>query len=262
MRISLLSSCLFLILLSGCASYATPGRGADLQSVGLTDEARRALTSDASLSALMDKKPLARFPAGVAVARIQSPLYRSPTATTWGHGPYTVVTSRDVEKSEHFDRLGKLPMLQGIAPINRLLLPEQFKSDLELRQAAASLHADMLLIYTLDTIFYAEQQSEPLSTITLGLSPTKKVRMLTTASAVLMDTRNGYIYGLAESTARREQLTSAWDSEHAADQSRLKTESEAFDGLVGELEKTWAGVVKQYASLPLNSPAANAPDQR
>ena len=39
----------------------------------------------------------------------------------------------------------------------------------------------------------------------------------------------------------------AWGSDVAADHSRLETESAAFDKLVGEFEKTWRNVVKQYA---------------
>jgi hypothetical protein len=44
-------------------------------------------------------------------------------------------------------------MLRGLAPLNRLVLPQQLQSDRELRVGAAKLHADMLLIYTLDTTF-------------------------------------------------------------------------------------------------------------
>lgn len=233
-------------LIGGCASYTTPGRGADLSSVGLTEQARKGL-SDPSIQQTLDRKPLAAFPTSIAVARIQAADYHSCSTTGWGEGRYSIVTSRDVEKDEQFARMARLRMVQGIAPMNRLLLPQHLENDLPLRQAAAKLHADMLLIYTFDTSFYDNQFAQPLNVITLGLSPTKTINVTTTASAVLMDTRNGYLYGLAEGTASRNKLTNAWMSSDAMDDARQKNEQEAFEKLVGELEKTWTGVVNQYA---------------
>jgi len=180
--------------------------------------------------------------------RVQAPDYASNTAQSFGTGAFCVVTTRDVEKPEQIDRLGKLPMVSGIAPLNRLLLPQNLQSDLELRQAAAQLQADMLLIYTLDTQFKTEDKAAPLSVITLGLAPNQQVRVTSTASAVLMDTRNGYIYGLAEATDQQNHMTSAWQSEVAVDETRRATESAAFGKLVGELETTWHGVVARYAN--------------
>jgi hypothetical protein len=40
----------------------------------------------------------------------------------------------------------------------------------------------------------------------------------------------------------------AWGSEDAIDESRRKTEAEAFEKLVGEVETMWSGVVKQYGT--------------
>ena len=237
------------VLLTGCASYTTPGRGADLTSVGLTEQARKSL-SDPPIQQTLDRKPLAAFPTSIAVARLQAAGYHSCSASGWGEGRYSIVTSRDVEKEEQFARLAKLPMVQGIAPMNRLLLPQHLENDLPLRQAAAKLHADMLLIYTFDTTFHDNQVAQPLNVITLGLSPTKTINVTTTASAILMDTRNGYLYGLAEGTALRNKLTNAWMSSDAMDDARQKNEQEAFEKLIVELEKTWTGVVNQYALRP------------
>ena len=138
-------------------------------------------------------------------------------------------------------------MVSGIAPIGRLLLPPNLDSDQQLREAAAKLQADMLLIYTLDTTFTTEDKAAPLSVISLGLSPNQQVRVNCTASAVLMDTRNGYVYGLAEASDQKNQMTNTWQSDVAVDETRRATESAAFDKLVGDLETTWKGVVARYA---------------
>jgi hypothetical protein len=233
-------------LLGGCAQYVTPGRGAEMAALGVTPEARQQQTDD-SIARSLGKRPLAQFPTGIAAARVQAPGYQSATAQSWGTGRYSIVTTRDVETPEQVERLEKLPMVSGIAPINRLLLGDQLNSDLELRQAAAQLHADMLLVYTIDTRFEVDDKAAPVTVVTLGLSPNQQARVVTTASAVLMDTRNGYIYGVAEASEQGSQLASAWTSTSAVDDARRRTEAQAFEKLVGELEKTWTRVVRAYA---------------
>jgi hypothetical protein len=243
--IVLASFVLSTLTLTGCSSYATPGRAADLRLLGVTPETRRAQT-DSSIQSALDKKPLAAFPTAIAVARVQAPNYRSLTAEGYGTGRYSVVTTRDIETDDAVERLNKLPMTLGTAPLSRLLLTPHLQSDLELRNAAARLHADVLLIYTLDTTFTTDDHAIPLTLVSLGIAPTKRVRVTTTASAVLMDTRNGYVYGVAESTARDSAGTSAWQSETTADQTRRDTEREAFTRLVGQVEQTWRNVLTQY----------------
>jgi len=236
-----------ILFAGGCASYVTPGRGADMAALGVTPEMRNQQTDD-TIAQSLGKRPLAQFPAGIAAARVQAPGYRSETAQSWGTGRYSIVTTRDVEMPEQLARLEKLPLVSGIAPVNRLLLSDQLNSDLELRQAAARLHADMLLVYTIDTTFQVDDKVAPLTVVTLGLSPNQQARVVTTASAVLMDTRNGYIYGVAEASEQGSQLASAWTSTSAVDDARRRTESQAFGKLVGELEKTWGRVVQAYGS--------------
>jgi hypothetical protein len=68
-----------------------------------------------------------------------------------------------------------------------------------------------------------------------------------TASAVLMDTRNGYVYGVAEGTERQQQLASAWTSQAAIDQTRRRVELAAFKKLGDNLQTTWTGVVKNLS---------------
>ena len=231
-------------LLSGCAAYHAPGRAADFRALGLTPEAQKAGTP-MDINAGFDRKPLASFPAGVAVVRIQAPGYVSPTAQGFGSGAYSVVLTRDVEPDDAFTRLAKLPQVRGVAPIGRLLLPAQLNSDRELRNAAAQLQCDMLLVYTLDTTFHDRDLATPLSIVTLGLSPTQATNVVTTASAMLMDTRNGYIYGVAEASAKKDGLATAWNTGSAIDASRRQTETQAFGKLVGDIETMWKGVVQE-----------------
>ena len=233
---------------AGCASYAAPGRGANMRAIaGDASPADVANGTEPALRSALAKKPLASFPAAVAVARVQEAGYCSRTARGYGGGRYSVVTTRDVERPEHFDRLAQMPLIHGVAPVNRLLLPDRFQSDAELRAAAAALHADVLLIYTLDTVFRVDERAAPLTLVSLGLFPNRRAHVICTASAILLDTRNGYVYGVAEATDKADQLTSAWTTAEAVDASRLRAEERAFAKLMGELETTWHGVVAQYA---------------
>lgn len=235
------------ISLSGCASYVAPGGPADFRALGLSADAQAAATAP-DLQGAFDRKPAASFPANVALVRIQAPGYKSPTAQGYGGGAYSVVTTRDVEGDQVFARLSKLPDVRAIAPVNRLLLPPQLNSDRELRYAAAQLQADVLLVYTLDTVFYDKDAAVPISLITLGLAPTKVTQVLTTASAVLVDTRTGYVYGVAEASAKLDGIATAWNTSEAIDADRCRTETDAMDKLVGELETTWRWVAATYGT--------------
>ena len=228
-------------LLTGCAHYATPGAAADMRVFGLG----RDMQTDASVANALAKRPLAKLPTAIAVVRVQASGYQSETAQGWGRGAYSIITQRDIDNMDaKLDELRqKMPMVTGLAPINRLLLSEDLRSDLELRQAAAALHADMLLIYTLDTVFHVQDVAAPVTVITLGLSPNQVAHVSSTASAVIIDTRNGYVYGIAEATETQNQLASGWTSEAAVDQTRRRVESNAFAKLVDNLQLTWTDVV-------------------
>jgi hypothetical protein len=259
-RILAASSIVTLIMsLAGCASYATPGRAAEMKLFAADPQA------DPSVVKTIDRRPLATLPTGVAIVRVQAPGYGSETAKGWGRGAYSIVTERDIKGEDQrlVELRQKMPMCKGLAPINRLLLPEDLHSNVELRQAAGALHADMLLVYTLDTTFQVQDVAAPLSVITLGFSPNQVAHVICTASAVLMDTRNGYVYGVAEATERQNQLASAWTSEAAVDQTRKRVEAMAFAKLVGELEQTWPGVVANLqegrATPPVSSSSSSIP---
>jgi len=164
-RASVLVCGSLLPLSAGCQSaYVTPGAGVNLQAI-----------NDYSIEERFRTKPASPFPARLAVVRVQQPGYRSCGNAGYGTGRYSVVTTRDIEPDEQFDRLASLPQVAGLATLNRLLLPENLTSIRELRLGAASLHTDMILLYTLDTSFNIRGvELGPLSVVTLGFLPNKK----------------------------------------------------------------------------------------
>jgi hypothetical protein len=143
------------------------------------------------------------------------------------------------------ERLAKLPQVGGLITISTLLLPHTLKSDSEVREAAARLKADMVLLYTFDTSFHDNDASLALNVVTLGLSPTRQVFVHVAASALLMDTRTGFIYAALEANEKRKVTTNAWESRETADRARRDAEKTAFKGLVGEFEKNWPQIVER-----------------
>ena len=227
-----------LLALGGCASYTTPGGSVQLSNL-----------ADVDINELMSKEPAASFPANISVARVQAPGYQSYKVSSFGTGRYSVVTTREVESEGDFKRLSELPQIAGIAPLNKILLPTNLDSVRSLREASARLKADILLIYTFDTSFHAgEQKFAPLNVISLGFLKNKEVSVTTTVSAAFFDVRTEYLYGLSEATARESKNASVWSTSSAVDDMRVTTEKAAFQKLLPEIEKTWSGIVAQYAN--------------
>jgi hypothetical protein len=249
-RHSAVASVAALIVLAGslgaCASYMTPGKPADFHALGITGEEAANVTEN-GIAKKLARRPAAGFPASIAAVRVQGPNYSSySTGEAYGSGNFTIVTNRDVETDEQFERLTKMPLVRGIAPMNRIVVPANVSTEKDLREAAANLQADMVLIYTFDTKFGSETVVPALGTITLGIFPAEQARVTSTASAALVDTRTGYIYGLVEGTAKTSQMANAWTSTEACDQARRRAEGEAFGKLVDNIDTMWRGVATAY----------------
>lgn len=244
-----LATIAFLLALTGCSTYQPPGARADLQAFA-PPELQKAFAA----------VPSNPFPAAVALVRVQAPAYTNYQVHrhggAMGSGRYSVILSRELGEDTLLDRVADLPDLAGIVALNRLLLPSRLEDDRPIRTAAARLNAGLVLVYTFDTTFIDEQRAKPLSVITLGLSPTRRIMAVTTASALLMDTRTGYIYAAFETTERLSTASTSWGSADTADRNRLETERRAFEKLVAEFRTSWPTLVQRARS------AAAAPADR
>lgn len=240
-------ACLLAALAAGgCATYQTPGSGVSIPEITTPDVAEA-----------MARKPAASWPARLIVARVQGPGYHSYSNSGYGKGRYSVVTTRDIETEEDFARLGAMPKVAAVGALNRLLLPGNLENDSALRTAAAQLQGDIILLYTIDTTFRTESTDiGPLKVISLGLFPNKKAKVTTTCAVALIDTRTGFIYGVAESTASEDQRSDYWGTTAAIEKARARAERGAFVAALGEVEKLWAGVATTHAggSAPTASP--------
>lgn len=222
---------------SGCASssYLTPGAPADMT-----------VFTELEIKKAFESKPALRFPANLAVVRVQGAGYSSESVRGTGSGAYSVITTREIETEADIARLMKLKQVEGVTTLNRLLLPKRLSSDAELREAAAKLHTDVILIYTVDTTFRDRDIIPPLTTISLGLAPNRRFHVNATAAGILMDTKTGFIYGAIEEGQTASGVTMAWGDRNAIEASRLKTERLAFEKLLVSFESLWPRICERY----------------
>jgi hypothetical protein len=229
-------SLVLLVSVCGCATYKTPGGGVSIPAI-----------TDANVAESLARQPTAQFPAHIVVARVQASDYKSSSAYSYGSGRYSVLTTRDIETDADFMQLATMPGVAGVGALNRLLLPVNLKSTQELREAAAQLRGDMVLLYTIDTQFHTESKLvAPLQVVTLGMFASEKSRIVTTCAAAFIDVRTGFVYGLAEGTATDTRRSSVWRTDAAIDAARLKTEREAFSAALKEIGKVWTAIKAEH----------------
>jgi len=231
-----------LFLISSCATkYVTPGGSVNISEL-----------ADEDISKILSNKPTAEFPVNIAIARIQSPQY-----TNWRYqramnnqpqdGRFSMVLTRDSEEDSAFEKLSKLDGVNQASPFNRLLLPYDYKSVKDLRLAAAKMKAEMLLVYTFDTEFIIDTKNYgPQNVFALGYLKNKEVKVVTTASAAIFDVQTEYLFGLAEATSSDIKKSNTWKKQDEVDALRIKTEKEAFNELVNEIEETWKNIRTEY----------------
>ena len=204
---------------------------------------KRGMTSSISSTPFCgetSRQPRAPFPARIALARVQAHGYALGNGACYGDGRYCVVTERDIETGEDVRRLQELPQVAEVEWLSRAQLPQWLDSLHDLRQVAAGQQADILLVYTLDTRFNINGRDlEPLSAIRLALPPSQEGRVTTTATAALIDVPTGFVYGVSDATAWREQNASAWSARKNIRNARSSIERSAFQSLLAELEKLW-----------------------
>lgn len=229
--------CGLMMGLGGCASHRYIAPSGPVEVADFTDpEIREGF----------EREPVATFPVSMAVVRLQESGYRHHDYMSYGHGKFSAALDSDVEGPDAYARLGALENVRGVVRLNRLLLPERMHSEKDVRVAASKVRAGMLLVYTLDTEFWVEGEDRALSTITLGVFSNREARVKTTASALIIDTQTGFIYGVAEASSQKSQMANAWTTKERIDASRKVTEVEAFEKLLGETEVMWGGIVKEF----------------
>jgi hypothetical protein len=210
---------------AGCATYQTPGAGVSIPEI-----------TSASVAEALARKPAATWPARLVLARVQANKYWSYTNRGQGDGRFSIVTQRDIETEADIARLSAMPKVAAVGMLNRLLVPARLESADDVRTAAAQLQGDIVVMYTIDTSFRTESGPIPgLQLVSVGMFPGKKAKVSSTCAVALLDTRTGFVYGVAESTADGDQRSDSWHTQEAIEKARARTERSAFTQALGDV---------------------------
>lgn len=239
-----------LLLFTGCtSSYVVAPTGADMSEMGMTpgvSAATRRAQTDGDIAQTLALRPLAQFPASIAVVRVQKADHASKShGVSFGRSALVPITERTVETDEHLATLRALPEVRDVARLNRLVLGSA-QTDRELRAAAARLHADLLLVYTINTAVYREDRPEPINVVHLGLFSSRQYRVESTVTALLLGTHNGYLYATAEVAADQDITDNAWRNKRQIEDTVKSLEQQAFDQLVGSFTTSWPQLLQAH----------------
>jgi len=253
---------LVVALLGGCYSpYLTPYEPATLHpflstgGIGSGAEGMSGAdtTSQNAIAAALAVRPEARFPANLALARIQGVVRQSSETSA---PAYVVESASSGEETIDVDRMRNLPGVSGFAMINSLLVGANEVTPEDLRKAAARIHADMLLLYTFSMDSTIRDVLPPLSFVTLGIAPTQSQDVVLTASAVLIDVRSGFVYGTLQVMEDGSTLSNAWNTWEAKKRRGAKLEKAALDKMLDEFALMWPEIVRTY-SVQKSDPAGH-----
>ena len=231
MKLAQLLGLPLVLAFSACQSYVNSPKVAAARA-----ESARSF-SDPLISRAFHAKPAIRFPARIAIA----PLCDNAQQEI-----------RKLDAAGTLDALKKLPNVAAVTPLNSLLFadgasdrPVWNKPDLILREAAAKLHADAVLILKVETNVTDGTIFAPLTVASLGLFPNDRRAVIATALGALVDTRTGYVYGTLERSAGRTCYTISWDN---LSRSRVveRASGDAMKKLLGEIPDFWRGVVQAH----------------
>ena len=132
--------------------------------------------------------------------------------------------------------------------LNRLLL-EKCSSMRDVREAAATLQADILLAWTLDLRTEVDDHDiGPLGLATLGFAPNQEATSTVTALAAFIDVRTGFVYGVAEASERASKLGNVHNTDDIAEDTRRTATEAALRSLGPEIESAWRTVVERFGA--------------
>lgn len=210
---------------------------------------------DAQVRKVAAVEPTLRFPARIGIARL---------------GPTGLMPIPSEEAQRWSDVAGHLgPGYGELIPISPMVAamveqPLQATSRMSyarhtidtVRLAAARQHLDAVLVYEVDGTADARDTPVSLAEWTLigaFVLPTKNVKAVGVAQAMLIDVRNGYPYGTIRSSADDKSLSTAIGSRGTRDRLRDEVMANAVTTLTGEAEGMMRKLKPELAALDLRS---------
>lgn len=225
---------LAILLLAGCESNVQTSSGADYRAAQPSFTPRASSDIDQAVAQASQIEPLLRFPARIGLARIQfGGLAPVPPreADAWiafakSHGEYgTFIPISPLVADMEGSRAGTL----GNSVVNRI------------RLAAATQHVDAVLIYSVG--YEATNKKSALSLLDLTivgayLVPSRSIHGQATATALLLDVRNGYPYATVTTDATQSGFVPAVGSGDVREDLAEDAQAAAVAKLTAALDPT------------------------
>lgn len=232
---------------NGAEGTAMPRRqGRKASPAGPRAEAKAPVDPSAAIAERLKVMPSETWPAGIALARVQAAGYRSGSCAGVDRGSISIVSAGDLEHENDASTIAGWPSVRGLVRLTPIIVPPCGSAMLALREGAATMRADILALYTIDTDFRVDNADVgPLTLLTLGLAPTRQAVVSTTASIAFFDVRTGFCFGAAEGSAADDQVANAWTSSQAVDDARKRAERLAFERMLVEAGRAWEGIARQ-----------------
>jgi len=219
---------------SACGSHAVTR---DVGAALLGEQAPSLEANDSAASTPV--RPAATFPVRLAVARLSGEERQ---------GRWIVRPASSPDLSEEFRAIQGLPEVTSVAFLSRLLL-DDCRGMRDVRAAALEVQADILLAWTVDSqIAIDDHDIGPLNLAVLGFAPNQEAIATVTASAAFIDTRTGFVYGIAEGSASKSKLGTVHNSDDAAGDALREGTREAIRRLQPEVEMAWKTIVTRFAN--------------
>ncbi|NNC37328.1 MAG: hypothetical protein HKO02_07720 [Hyphomonadaceae bacterium] len=222
------------LTLNACSAHTQLTSGNDYLSRYTPSQARLSSTIDQDVREIATIEPNLQFPARIGLARIErGQLTNAPVdeLASW---------------SKLSDELG--PAYGEFVPVSpfiaSMVRPEDTKLRTEhvvsdIRRASARQHLDYVLVYEVSNKTENDSNALSLGDLTiLGLYvlPSRNIKVESTASALLLDVRNGYPYGTATAFAEAKKVATRAGSGSYRQKLNDTTKLDAVINLTDEVE--------------------------
>jgi len=193
--------------------------------------------------------PAPQFPITIAYCQVQSRYLGQHC------GSSSVVSPAEHATADALATLTKLPGVRAAVPITPLIASGGGGEE-QIRAAAASLGAEVTLLYTFSSTESKDDIAPPIGFLSLGLIPTQTATSEALCSAILVDTRSGHPYASFSATYDARQLASGWTIDSARDDALHRSLRLSFENLTSQVAQQWPGLQQTIAR---GTPAGPAP---
>lgn len=241
-------SCMIGALLMSACSHTTQYTSGQDYLAGYSETPSLTLTStDMDIREIAAIEPNLRFPARIGLARIEKGrLITLPTdeAEDWGEMSHTLGPA-------YGEFVPVSPLIASM--VNPSAKPSATGQVVDhIRRGAARQHLDYVLIYEVTDVSHQDRnalQVADLSVLGLFMLPSRNVEVKSTASAMLIDVRNGYPYGSASAFADKKTLSTVMGKRG----NTRKLSDQARQISVEKLTKSAAEILKELKEVAATS---------